>query len=334
VLVAPWLTYPLFGGCYLAEPRLSQKTIPKNVGILRVHEATANKSFSGGLPPASDQASPSMAQPSLQEISEKKVLEQILQSDNPDADFASLEPRAQRLVFSRLRTEHARLLEVDQKWCALKSHCPSTDIEIYLNSRRTYEEDDEEDEQEDDQNGYDLQEIQNQWSYPVGAHENEDGGRENIARPAGNAEGVEATEEEGESLEAKRNVEWHKSNLVADSSDSDIRLCFHNSGPWCDCMSRWLNTRRLSSQLLFYRLTVVFGMPPPREQDGYKSCWEVDLQYSDGASVLSFYDYKGAGNLRFSGTSKASDDALKLLTYLFGMKCLHTYDGIVAGTEA
>ncbi len=281
---------------------------------------------------ANDQGPPSTSQPSLQEISEKKVLEQILQSDNPDADFESLEPRAQRLVFSRLRIENTRLLEVEKKWSALTRNCPSTDVEIYLNSKRY----NEEDEQEDEENGYDLQEeFVSNWSYPAGdAREIVSEARGNITRPARNAEGVEANEDEGKGLETERYLEWHKSNLVADSSESDIQLCFHESTPRCRCMSKWLNTRRVSSQLLFYRLTVTFGMPPAREQDGYKSCWEVDLKYHDGPSVLSFYDYKGGANMRFFGTSKASDEALKLMTYLFGMKCLHTYDGIVAGTEA
>ena len=75
-------------------------------------------------------------------------------------------------------------------------------------------------------------------------------------------------------------------------------------------------------------------MPPPQEVDGYKSCWEADLQYHDGASLLSFQDYKGGADARFHGTAEASVDALKLLNFLIGMECPHTYDGIVAGTRA
>ena len=90
----------------------------------------------------------------------------------------------------------------------------------------------------------------------------------------------------------------------------------------------------MSSQLVLYRLTVTFGMPPPKEGDGYKSCWEVDLQHCDGVSVLRLEDYKGAAEPRFRGTAGASVDALKLLNFLVGMNCPHTYDGIVAGTRA
>jgi hypothetical protein len=75
-------------------------------------------------------------------------------------------------------------------------------------------------------------------------------------------------------------------------------------------------------------------MPPPKEGDGYKSCWAVDLQHCDGASVLSFRDYKGAAAARFYGSTEASADALKLLNFLVGENCRHTYDGIVAGTAA
>lgn len=39
---------------------------------------------------------------------------------------------------------------------------------------------------------------------------------------------------------------------------------------------------RISSQLLLYRPIAVFGMPPLMEADGYKSCWEIDLGFSDG----------------------------------------------------
>jgi hypothetical protein len=52
--------------------------------------------------------------------------------------------------------------------------------------------------------------------------------------------------------------------------------------------------RRISPQLLLYRLIAIFGMPPSKEVDGYKSCWEIDLKFSDGVSVLTFKDSKEA----------------------------------------
>jgi|ERR1700722_9613154 hypothetical protein len=75
-------------------------------------------------------------------------------------------------------------------------------------------------------------------------------------------------------------------------------------------------------------------MPPPKEDDGYKTYWVVDPRHWHGVSVLSFQDLKGAADARFHGAAEASVDALKLLNFLIGMNCPHPYDGIVAGTIA
>lgn len=91
---------------------------------------------------------------------------------------------------------------------------------------------------------------------------------------------------------------------------------------------------QISSQLFYYRVTATFGMPPAREVDGYKVCWETELEHASGNSVLSLYDYKGSASLQFHGSPAASKDALALVNFLLSMKCLHTYDGIVAGTVA
>jgi len=74
-------------------------------------------------------------------------------------------------------------------------------------------------------------------------------------------------------------------------------------------------------------------MPPPRVSDGFKVCWEVELKHIDG-SVLMFNDWKGGASTRFDGSTDASSDGLKLLNFLIGLKCLHTYDGIRAGIMA
>jgi hypothetical protein len=48
--------------------------------------------------------------------------------------------------------------------------------------------------------------------------------------------------------------------------------------------------RRISSWLLLCRLIDIFGMPLFKEADGCKSCWGIDLRFSDGVSVLTFKD--------------------------------------------
>jgi hypothetical protein len=250
------------------------------------------------------------SQPSLQELCEKQSLLQISDLDNSEWDFASLEPRLQQLLFSRLQTENARLREVEQKWCQLTRKCPRIDTQIYLSSTRI-----EPGCGEDEENGYNQQGVfQDQWSYPI----------ESAGSRAGSC---------GPGLVC--DTEWDHSNLVSESPDSDLTLHYCLTTQ-CACwrMPRQNFSHRVSSQLVLYRLTVTFGMPPPKKGDGYKSCWEVDLQHCDGVSVLSFEDYKGAAEPRFHGTAEASVDALKLLNFLVGMNCPHTYDGIVAGTRA
>ena len=261
---------------------------------------------------ANQERPPLPSQPSLQELCEMDIA---------DSDFASLEPRMQQRLFRRLRTENARLREVESKWCGLTASCPRTDTQIYL-----YGWEDEKNEYEQnghDQNSHDQEAaFPDKWSYPIGdSDKNEsDGG-------------------DGRGLETIRNIRWERLDLCSESPDSDLRLCVHQPdrfNPWAHLQEHLDHgfSHRVSSQLLLYRLTVTFGMPPPKPLDGYKSCWEVDLQHCDGASVLSFYDYKGGASTQFYGTTEASADALKLLNYLVGMKCRHTYDGTLAGTMA
>lgn len=87
---------------------------------------------------------------------------------------------------------------------------------------------------------------------------------------------------------------------------------------------------RISSQLLYYRLTTTFGMPP-RVSAGIRA-WHVELQHSDG-SVLILCDSKGTARAWFEGSGKGSDSALELLDYLTGMTCKHPY-GMIAGRVA
>jgi hypothetical protein len=214
------------------------------------------------------------------------------------------------------------LREGDRKWRVLKRLCPRVDLQIYSSSNRI-----EPGGGEDEQNAYNQRDgFIDQWSYL-----NEDGyvdGGEDQGHPG---------RDEASDPELVCNIKWNCFNLVSEPPDSDLKLCFHDRY-WtrCPCRPKIYEdfSQLVSSQLLFYRLTVTFGMPPPREVDGYKSCWTVDLRHMDGVSVLTFQDYKGAADVRFCGTAEASVGALKLLNFLAGMNCVHTYDGIVAGTIA
>jgi hypothetical protein len=84
---------------------------------------------------------------------------------------------------------------------------------------------------------------------------------------------------------------------------------------------------------MLYRIAATFGMPPARQTDDYKMCWAIDLKHHDG-SIAQFGDYKGGLLINFDGSKSASTDWLELVNYLAGFNCLHTFDGIIAGTTA
>ncbi|MCJ1337748.1 hypothetical protein MMC09_003031 [Bachmanniomyces sp. S44760] len=289
---------------------------------------------------ANKEDSSALSQPSLLELCTLQGIENISKSKTADVDFASLEPRLQQLLFGKLRTENERLRGIEKQWKILTRSCPHIDLQMHLSRDRI-----EHDSGDDEENGYNqVENFSFQWSYHPNQHDiaNADGDEEQTgARPtdagADIAQG-EGSEREGNSRpKPLSNTRWHHHDLFSKSLDSDLVLCTHGFGSAeCSCrMERYSQLlEHVSSQLLLYRICVVFGMPPPLENDGYKTCWDVDLFYHDGVSKLSFYDYKGAASARFSGTAEASVNSLKLLNFLIGMNCPHTYDGIVAGTAA
>jgi hypothetical protein len=220
---------------------------------------------------ADKEGPPFPSQPSLQELCETQGLEQILRSDNADSDFASLEPRLQQLLFSRLRTENARLRKVERRWRLLTEACPRIDTQMYLSSTRI-----EPGGGEDEQNGYNQQRVfLRQWSYLIedgydsenGGDDSENGGGEYTGSRAGNfvidLDRVEAKEGEGCSPELVRDTTWDDSNLVSQSPDSELRLCFHhyNGLTRCPCRPEGYGSFscHVSSQLLLYRLTVTLA---------------------------------------------------------------------------
>jgi hypothetical protein len=275
--------------------------------------------------------------PSLRKLCEQKALKHLLGSDNPEREFAALEPRVQELLFSSLRKENDRLSEAEKKWRLLTTYCPRIDTQIYMGSTRIPPDDGE-----DEENSYHLRDtFFDQWSYVnEDGHGNGNTGEEVAARrneALRSTIGAVGANQGGSGPETVCDTSWNGMNLFSESLDSDLKLCFHDRLNRCPCFSdRTLLflSRLVSSQLLLYRITATFGMPPPSEDDGYKTCWAVELLNHDRVSVLSFQDYKGAADVRFYGTADASVDALKLLSYLAGMKCVHTYDGIIAGTAA
>jgi hypothetical protein len=215
---------------------------------------------------------------SLLDLSLKKAVSQFLSLDYLDLERTSLGPNLQKLLFRSLRTEIARLQEIENDWTRLERFCPLIDRKIYWKANKI---------KEPRLRGL-TGTFKKKWSYI----EEGDGGRQTTQEP-----------EEPE-------MHW-------DHFSRELLLFSY----------------QISSQLLLYRLTILFGMPPV-ETDGYKMCWEAKLRYSDGVSILTFRDWKGAANVYFSGSAEASTEALQLVKYLISINCRHTYDGIRAGTAA
>ena len=236
-----------------------------------------------------------VTQPSLQELATGKALSEILHPDFKDSDFEGLEPRLQRLLFAKLRAEVVRLHGIEQSWSFYKRDCPRADRQLYTWAGRDRLGEDEEDEK--------LQ-FQEKWSYTAD------------------------TQESGR----RYTIDWSAWDLAVEDPTSDqSRLVLKKD--------RKLNfdasfTRTISSQLLYYRITAVFGMMPQSVSDEYKCCWTTDLWWEGGKGRLGLDEHKGAAGAFFHGTEEGSVEALKLLNFLVGDKIPHSYDGILAGTIA
>jgi hypothetical protein len=90
----------------------------------------------------------------------------------------------------------------------------------------------------------------------------------------------------------------------------------------------------ISSQLLFYRLVVLFGMPPPSTRaDIYKTCWAIDIFLAD-RSQLVFHDFKGCAELFFTGSYEGGISALNLIDLVLDLNFPHVYENVVAGRHA
>lgn len=197
----------------------------------------------------------------------------------------------------------------------MKTYAPAIDLEILSSLRRLDENVADENEAEEAYGK--ARSFESMWSYE-GEEEEDENGNPNPRFTFGD-------------------YNFGTYDVFSKTPLSEMEKCEHEDrmGMCITCMSLqncafW---QRISSQLLLYRVAVTFGMPPPRELDGYKSCWEVKLKHPDG-STLTLYDFKAAASLQFLGSRAAADDALELINFLAGMNCPHTYDGVIAGRLA
>ena len=191
-------------------------------------------------------------QPSLQELAAGKALDKVLTPDFKDSDFEALEPPLQRILFGKLRAEVVRLQEVEQSWSFYTKDCPRADRQLYTRDARERLGDDEEEEK--------LQ-FQEKWSY------------------------AEDTSEDGQ----PNTTSWSAWDLkVEDPTSHQTHLVLEdpkakNSSDWFHLLQKTVHfSDSISSQLMYYRLTAVFGMMPRSVSDEYKCCWTSDLVCEGG----------------------------------------------------
>ena len=247
-------------------------------------------------------------QASLQDLAVTKSMKMVLNPDFKGSEFASLEPRLQQLLFEKLRDEIVRLQGVELDYHNFTEDIPQADkfLGTRAGRRRLPLDGDEPD-------AYLLQDrMRDKW-----LHESE------------------IPLDDLTSRSVRNDVKLTYTDLVYAKPDGEFTVKPLDARH--DSTSGYMY-ERISSQLLQYRLTVMFGMLPPSDNvDGYKGCWEATFLHhddGDGISRLTFSEHKGSAMFRFIGSAEASLDAIELIKYLCGNEFPHSYDGIVAGTQA
>ena len=241
--------------------------------------------------------------PSLEEISTRKTIETLTSSEDLDGDLAKIEPQLSKLMVKHLLAERKSMVSQLEGFKAVKDFMPALDWDIATSHERLVDFGGDKDGSEDgvdkpERSGkpacdmYGLRKaIASEWSY---------------------------TEFRDEGLKP---VRWFSAGGLrarsrdADFEDVDLYDMARATG--------LLFSEKITSQLLLYRIIIMFGLPKEDMADGYKSHWGVCLQWSHDDSRVQFYDYKGWASTQFHGTKEGSEAAMKLLHYLVSKELPH-----------
>ena len=261
--------------------------------------------------------------PSLKDLCQRRAFEKVMDPKRNYSDFASLDNRLQGLLHSSCRDEINRLRAIEQEFLLLERRMPRVDRDIWLTTDRVPDEESWEEFRKDDETINPHKEVriaQEKWSYVD---------PDTIGQVTRRLAALDGADE--------KHVSWYSlGDLCFDENKSkfQIKNIFKamSKGEMLDFPPAFCD--RISSPLLLYRATVVFGMPPPDITDGYKSCWQLVLKHSSGKGTLELGEHKGCPSARFDGSKAVSDDALDLINLLTHVEMPHTYDGTVAGTIA
>lgn len=269
----------------------------------------------------------------LADLAAKKLIESLAESQQPMAEFDALEDRQKALVFSTLLNDRRRLQMVEEAHKELLHNIPSADAAVWSGHDRLRD-----DAHVDDadctcearkkkfQRLWKHRTVQPEWNEDIVNHERRNDTAEMGWNCAWGALYLEAEKFrvckcqcDPNTLIGKRLMAMPCVSLCDTHIQSHVALC-----------------QRISSQLLLYRLAVVFGLPPSDPQtDGYKLGWNVKLVWTgEGDSCMNFYDFKGGASGVFRGSKEASDAALELMSWLVSDQVPHSYDGVLAGRIA
>lgn len=258
----------------------------------------------------------------------------------------------QKLIFTQLLSDYGRLQAENERLKASEKNTPSLDWQLYA-KRHDRIDDGEGLDVSDDEGDWDADELEARAVRRVKYDPNTNG---HVMKEKYTTEWRYASPEDTAYAEmSTHRMAENNFDIMTllshggEDSSSELTICDHAQRKSCGFSYREHHHlyERISSQLLYYRLASVFGMPPVAEVDGYKCAWWAHLVFigpdgkadKDGefreTGYLSLGDWKVSSTASFQGDSKeVLDKALALMSFLTGLNCPHTYDGIVCGTQA
>ena len=226
---------------------------------------------------------------SLEEMAAQKIIDALEISQTPQLDFASFGPTQQLLVFKYMMSTISRLR------CTLNSIPP---LDMVIHDPRA----DISDEPIRDMDKKLRDSFSEHW---------------HCAR-------IEGSAVTRRYHTFAHSTKWNEICVVARSEGAQFELLQKKRAKWGKkraITSKYVYLKdRISSQLLYYRLALTFGMPARSMGSTDTNIWTVNLMHDDG-SYLEFADSMGSIELQFEGTTDASESALELINFVAGLSC-------------
>ena len=269
--------------------------------------------------------------PSLVQLSASKALDTIFPLGFTSSDFEKLVAPQQRLLFEQLVADNARLREIEKSWILVKERCPALDLELFVVPPPPAP------------SPYDMLEPPSDEIREVTEYEKDTRGNERIQmmKSAETSPRYLADHQWEASyftnLWSWNIIDEHSGMITGSYWWTSPRLNFNQSEskfePSDSPTSPNAVAARISSQLLLYRLILMFDLPPRGLfEDRREISWEVELTHQEGDGRLYFTDDGGSAVASFSGNDEdAQNDSLELLSFICGRRCMHA-GGFPAGT--